>query len=168
MDGIGIGALVDIECEVYVPQVIQALSAQGGLTDALDTMDVLMPFADLFGLDTSNLPEPRQREAMRTVSTRLAGDQVLVGERADSEWRVAGRLLSHHVRGDIEGVARVVGKVSAVWKVGTWKPLLSLPGLNLMSREQRRRLERTRPSESQQNSYLEGPAVMLDLLAVYR
>ena len=56
----------------------------------------------------------------------------------------------------------------AVWQAGQWKPLLSLPGMNVLPREQRRKMEREGPESGQEASWLEGPAVMLDLLAIYR
>jgi hypothetical protein len=67
-----------------------------------------------------------------------------------------------------EGFARVVGKVSAQWDKGNWKPLLVLPGMNLLSREQRRAMQRRGPDEGQESSWLEGSAIMLDVLAIYR
>jgi hypothetical protein len=168
LNDVGIGALIDIECEVYVPDMIRALSSTGGMTDALNMFDTLLPLADIFGLDTTKAPDSRQIAAVRSVVTNLGSDQVLVGERDDTEWRVAGKLLATHLRAEIEGVARVIGKVSAIWKRGEWKPLLSLPGMNLIPREQRRKLEQERPDPEQADRWLEGPAVMFDLLAVYR
>jgi hypothetical protein len=167
LDGVGIGALIDIECEVYVPDLVKALSPAGGLTEALDMLDTLRPMAGVLGLDMPGLPEASQLSAMRSL-TNLGSDQILVGERDDTPWRIAGKLLGSHLRGEIEGVARVVGKVAATWAPGQWKPLLSLPGMNLIPRDQRRKLEREAPSPDQAGNYLEGPAIMLDLLAVYR
>jgi hypothetical protein len=86
----------------------------------------------------------------------------------DSDWRVAGELDEAFVRGDLEGPARVVGKVAKQWPAGQWKPLLALPGSSLLPRSKRRELERKRPDSDKEASYLEGPAVMLDVLAVFR
>jgi hypothetical protein len=105
---------------------------------------------------------------MRFMANNLGNDQVLVGEPDSESWRVAGKLLASNINGEIDGLARVVGKVSTIWQKEEWKPLLSLPGANLIPREQRRKLERTKPTEDQQDNWLEGPALMLDVLAVYR
>lgn len=168
LDGVGIGALIDIECEIYVPDQIRVLSSTGGTREALNTLEALRPMAEMFGLDTASVPTPEQSGAYRSMVNNLGSDQVLVGERDDSDWRVAGKLLGQHLNGEIEGFARVVGKVSAAWKTGQWKPILSLPGMNIVSREQRRKVEREGPEPGNSESWLQGPALMLDLLAVYR
>lgn len=168
LDGVGIGAIIDIECEIYVPHIIKALSASGGLSEALDAFNALLPVAGALGLDTSGGPDTTQVAAIRSIAGSLGGDQVVVGERDDTEWRVAGRLLTPHLRGEVDGVARVVGKVATIWKAGRWKPLLALPGMSLLPRDQRRALERQQPSEDQAENWLEGPAAMLDILAIYR
>jgi hypothetical protein len=62
----------------------------------------------------------------------------------------------------------VVGKVSRVLKEGQLRPFTTFPGMNLGSREQRRKLERQRPKEGEEDQYLIGPALMLDILAIYR
>lgn len=40
--------------------------------------------------------------------------------------------------------------------------------MNLLPREERRRLERQSPPTGKENEYLAGPALMLDILAIYR
>lgn len=166
---VGIGSIVEVECEVYVPDAVKMLSGSGDFAEALDQVQALAPFAQSLGLDTTTgLPSPAELQAMRGFIGSLGSDQVLVGEFEESDWRVAGRLAADHVNGEIDGIARVVGKVATKWPVGEWKPLLALPGMTLIPREQRRRLQRQKPDENEKEQYLEGPAVMLDLLAVYR
>jgi hypothetical protein len=167
---VGIGALISMECEIYVPEMIKALSKSGGLGEAIDMMSAILPSAGLLGLDTSGVPSGEQLTAMRSFVSGLGSDQVVVGEHDDSDWRVAGKALAQYISAgvDLEGYARVVGKVSARWNKGQWKPLLSLPGMNLLPRKERRELEKKGPEPDQADQWLEGPAVMLDLLAVYR
>ncbi len=166
---VGIGTIVEIECEIYVPDTVKMLSAAGGLPQALDQLDALTPFAAALGLDTeSGLPNKGERDAVRGFVQALGSDQVLVGEFDSSDWRVVGPLAGAYVNGEIEGMAKVVGKVATRWPSGEWKPLLALPGTSLIPREQRRRLQRTQPKADERDQYLEGPAVLLDVLAVYR
>ena len=40
--------------------------------------------------------------------------------------------------------------------------------MNLLSRERRREMERTKPAAGKEEEYLSGPALMLDVLAIYR
>ena len=158
----GIGAIVDIECEIYVPDMIKSLSSKGGAGEFLETLEVLLPAAEMAGLDMEGLPEQEeQAAAYKNLMSAFGGDQVLVGDRDDSSWRIAGTLLGAHLRGEIEGYARVVGKVSSKWSAGHWKPLLSLPGTNLLPREQRRALEKKGPEPGSEDNWLEGPGLML-------
>jgi len=165
---IGIGALIEIECEIYIPEVIKALSPVGGMAQALGQLQEIAPLMAQFGGDMSKLPGSDKLDAMKGLANSLGADAMLVGEPADSKWQVAGKLLDAHLRGEIDGYARVVGKVSSVLRDGEWKPLLALPGMNLLSRAQRRDMERKGPDAGQEANWLRGPALMLDVLAVYR
>lgn len=167
-EGIGIGALIEIECEIYIPEMIKALSPSGGLARAIDQLQALAPIAAQLGSDVSGMPAAGQLEAVKSFAHNLGGDAVLVGEPNDSDWRIAGKLLDGYLTGEVEGYARVVGKVSSVLKRDSWKPLMALPGMNLMSRDKRREMERKGPDQGQEGNWLQGPAIMLDVLAIYR
>lgn len=165
----GIGAMICTECDVYIPEIVRAFSASGGLVEALDTVENLMPFAAALGLDThSDLPSKHERDAIRGFSSKLGGNLVAVGEYDMSPWKVVGEVDSVHLRDDIEGVAVIVGKVSKRWSPGQWKPVMALPGSSLLPRAQRREMERSKPNEGEEANYVEGPAVMLHVLAIYQ
>jgi hypothetical protein len=168
LSGLGTGALIELECEVYVPEIIKMLSPGGGLAKAVDQIQALAQIAPAFGSQLTGMPAQGQLDAMKGFASALGGDAVFVGEPDGTDRRVAGKLLDQYLNVEVEGFARVVGKVSAQWGKGQWKPLLALPGMNLQSREQRRAMERQGPDEGQEQNWLEGPAIMLDVLAIYR
>jgi len=166
---VGIGAMVSTECDVYVPDLVQALSTSGGLGDALDTLDEMMPYAAALGLDTTtDLPPKHERDAVKGFIEKLGGNLVAVGEYEGSAWKVVGELQGQYLRDDVEGVAQIIGKVSKRWSTGQWKPLLALPGSSLLPRAERRELERKRPKPGEEDEYMEGPAIMLHVLAIYQ
>ena len=166
---IGVGALIDIECDIYIPELVKALTPSGGLVDALDKLDAILPFANMFDPNSMDgLPSEKERDAMRGIVGALGGKVLVVGDLDSAEWRIAGQLESESIKGDIEGPVRVTGKVASRWSSGQWKPLLALPGSSLISREKRRALERKKPEQGEEDQYLEGPALMLDVLAIYR
>lgn len=165
---VGFGAIVEGEAEFYVPTMIRALADSSGLTSAMDLMDAFEPLADVFGLDLQGVPDQRQREGMRAAVSAMGAGLVAVGEFAGSEWRVAGQLAAEHSRADVEGPARFVGKVAKQWPTGEGRHLLALPGTSLLPRKERRELERRRPQNDDDDSFLVGPALMLDVLAVWR
>ncbi len=106
---------------------------------------------------------------MSGFMSQLSSDSVFVGEDDESDWKVAGKLASEHLKdSEIDGYVRVVGKVAQRWPKNRWKPLLALPGASLLPRKERKALESKAPSEDDADQFLEGPAVMLDVLAIYR
>ncbi|WP_395638124.1 hypothetical protein [Pseudolysinimonas sp.] len=168
LNGLLTGALIELECEIYVPEIVKALSPGGGLASAIGQMEALAKLAPAFGSDVSGMPAQSQLDAMKGIAGALGGDVMFVGEPSDGDFHITGKLLDAYINSEIEGYARVVGKVSSQWSKASWKPLLALPGMNLMSRDKRREMERKGPSEGQEQNWLEGPAIMLDVLAIYR
>lgn len=81
------------------------------------------------GLDTEGLPSKDEMGAMSGFISRLDARLLVVGGDDDTDWRVAGQLDRESVHGDLEGRARVVGKVTKVIPVGRWKPYLTFPGM---------------------------------------
>jgi hypothetical protein len=108
---------------------------------------------------------------LRAVSGFISGmnaNLLVVGEDEETDWRVAAQLTDEFLHGDIEGRARIVGKVSEILPSGRWKPYLTFSGMNLVPREERRKMERQAPAAGKESEYLSGPALMLDILATYR
>ncbi|HEY3381823.1 MAG TPA: hypothetical protein VGK32_08650 [Vicinamibacterales bacterium] len=166
--GIGIGAMVSWECDVYVPDVVRMLARAGGALDALRMMRGLLPNAHAFGLDTSGLPADAEMGAMAGLLESMQVETLVAGEDEATDWRVAGQLRRAPNLDRLEGRARVVGKVTRVLSEGQWKPFLTFPGMSILPRAQRRALERQAPPPEKEDEYLHGPALMLEILAIYR
>ncbi|MBE1588187.1 hypothetical protein ACFPOI_52335 [Nonomuraea angiospora] len=165
----GFGAMISVECDAYIPEIIKALAPQGGLADTLDQIETFLPYAATFNLDVSGLPSREEIEAIKGASQLFGGKLVVVGELDDADWQIAGQLDATNIRDpEIEGRVIIVGKITKKWSAGQWKPLLALPGTSLLPRNQRRVLERKPPEEGHEDQYLEGPAVMIEVLAIYR
>ena len=160
--------MISVECELFVPEVVQALAKSGELSQALQMMQGMMPMAERLGLDTEGLPDADEMTALAGFVEGMNSSLLVVGEDDESDWRVAGHLLEDGLRSSVEGPARIVGKVSKVIPRGRWRPYLTFPGMNLGSREERRRMERQQPEPGKENEFLAGPALMLDVLAIYR
>jgi hypothetical protein len=167
LDNVGYGAMICGEAEFYTPHMVELL-VSGELARSLDLIDRMEPLADVLDLDKQGLPDKRQRDAARSMVGALGTDVVIVGEFDESDWNVAGQCVSAYTRGRVEGPARFVGKVAKQWPAGEGRHLLALPGTTLLPRHQRRALERRRPDNPDDDSFLIGPALMLDLLAVWR
>lgn len=168
----GIGAMIQWQCDVYVPDTIKQMQQKGGFGDALDAMEALLPAAKALGLDTTGLPPEKEVGAMHRFLKGLNVPPVVVGEDLDgeAEWKIAGPLKTEFLSDAdaLDGAAIVIGKVTKIVRSGRWHPLLTLPGMNLMGREERRKQERTPPKSGEEDNFLKGPALLLDVLAIYR
>lgn len=168
-EDIGIGAIVSWECDIYVPQIVQAIASSGEGASAVKMMEDLLPSAEVLGVDVEGMPDIAQLKAVSGFVDGLDASLLVVGEDDATDWTIAGHLGEEALRGgELDGRAIVVGKVSRVVSVGRWKPFLTFPGMNLMPRDQRRKKEREAPSPGKEDEYLHGPALVLDILAIYR
>ncbi|MCU0152382.1 hypothetical protein [Curtobacterium poinsettiae] len=168
-DAAGAGSLLEFDCEAYVPQMIRSLSSTGGMGQAIQMMQSLGPLLNSMRPGSVELPPSEQVQAVSSVSSLMGDDLVIVGERDDTDWRVTGRLISKNIRdSEVDGPARIVGKVASVIPEGEYKSLLALPGMNLLSREQRRAQAKTGPKPGEEDNWVSGPALTLDILAIYR
>lgn len=163
------GTILEFDCEIFVPPMIRSLTSSGGIGQAMAMLKSMAPIMKALQPETTELPPEEQIQAVSAMSSLMGDDLALVGERDDTDWRIAGRLIAASIRdNELDGAARVVGKVSAVLRPGEHKSLLALPGMNLMTREQRRAQAKAGPKTGEEANWLTGPAVMLDVLAVYR
>ena len=168
-----VGSMVQWECDIYVPDMIKMLQKKGGIGEALDMMEGLAPLAEVFGLDDMEMPSAKQTSAMRTFIDRAEIVTAIVGDNADSDddWKVVGTLKSDFIT-DVEaldGPAICVGKVRKIVKKDRWHPLMTLPGMNLLGRDEKRRQERKGPErDDDKQNFVAGPALVLDMLAIYR
>lgn len=162
----GIGTMVSVDCDIEVPQAVRLFAQPEQLDDMLGMLDVIRPLAGMFGLDDDTLPSESQTQAVRSLASTLRFDLVFVGEVDENAPRIAGKLERTHLRELPEGEATVVGKVARRWAAGDSHPLLGLPGASLMSRKQRRASSPVTGLDD--DSILRGPALTLDVLAVFR
>lgn len=170
---IGVGAMVDWECDVYIPEFIKLLSNPGELIGALNTIQALTPSAETLGLNTKGLPHPSE---MKNMSTALHGLKdfkvapVVIGEDSGTDWRVVGALNKQwiHQGASLDDRVHIIGKVKKIIDAEKWYPFSSLPGMNLVNRNERRRMEREGPSNnSEKDQFIQGPLLVLDYLAIY-
>jgi hypothetical protein len=165
---VGIGAMVSWECDLLVPEVIRNLAKSGEAIKMLDMMKDVLPAALGLGLDTTGLPDTTEIEAASEFIKGIDAPMIVVCEDEETDWRMSGKIAEEFLHGELEGRGKVVGKIVKVVPTGRWKPYLTFPGINLLSRDDRRKLERSSPEPGREEEYLSGPAVLIDILAIYR
>lgn len=163
------GALIVVECEIYVPDVVKMLAGGSELSGMIELVQAFTPLASSMDLDMQGMPSTEEMSALKSVMDKLSSDLIVVGE-DDTDWKIAAQLRANSVSdiGALDGYVTVVGKVAQRWPENRWRPLLALPGSNLLPRKERKAMESTKPSGEDEANFLQGPAVMLDLLAMYR
>lgn len=164
VEGVIRGEFLDATCEIYESDITQALGSRG-LASMLPLVQSMQAWSPS-GSSLANLPNTEKLDAMSALGQSLP-PAILQGEIVDTDWSIVGSLEGK-VIGELDGDARVIGKISRIQGAGTWKPLPGLPIISQMPREQRREYERTGPEENSKNMWVQGPALHLDILAVVR
>ncbi|UQE75803.1 hypothetical protein MYK68_04105 [Gordonia sp. PP30] len=164
-----IGHIVELSVDIYVPEMVKMLQRDGDVVQALDLMASFEPMAETLGLDTIGLPDRTERDSVRQALASMPDtDLMVVGEFEDATWKVAGKVERQHLRSaDLDGDVVVVGKVIKRWADDEWLPILALPGMNLLPRDQRRQMAREVPKDGDASS-IKGPGLTLDIIAIYR
>lgn len=163
--GLQIGYFLSAHCEVYVPSISRAL----GNPEQLQGFANLARTAKSFGIPLGdNDPDIEQIDAVVNLAKSIGGSQTVVGEFEDTDWKVFGQLKQDLAPEDLDGLAVVVGKVTGIVGPGKWRSLITLPGMQMLSREERREIDRKGPKAGDEANWIKGPALMLDILAIYR
>lgn len=150
--------------EVLQPKIELAEARIGNLVQNLE------PAAKSLGLDMSGLPSSDELGAISRFTDTMQIAPILIGDDDDTDWKVAGSIDPKWIRNidEIEGRCIAIGKVRKIIPAGRWHLMASLPGMNLLSREERRKRERSGPTNAgEESQYIAGPVAILDFLAVY-
>lgn len=181
LEGIGLGAFVEWECDISVPDMVAALNKRGQLGEALKLMDSFSELSEAIG-QPIELGIPDEARAMVEIANKIDMQLVIVGEDTDSgsPWRIVGTLDDQFLveNADLNGRYICVGKVRRVVPQGDGYSLANIPALaavqSFANRAERRRAERaqaaSRPKKITEDDAmtLAGPLAVLDLVAVYR
>lgn len=159
-----VGDIVDVTCELYESDASK-IARPGGMLDAIPLMKMLAKLSQ-GPSPLAGLPDAESLDTMAAFGAAMP-TSIVIGDIIDTDWRIVGPLSGDPID-EVDGDARVVGKVSKVWGPGSWRPLPGLPIISQMPREQRRQYERKGPTAGQEMFWVEGPAIQLDLLAIYR
>ncbi len=172
--GIRVGNLISWNCDVHIPDVSHAVARSGDGARAIDMMQRLVPIAEAAAPDDPEtaVKMAQGKQALGGLAEVLAGLDVrrsIIGENDGTPWSITGSLTDEFVEvadvHDIEGQLTVVGQVAQVLEENRWHSLVMT---NWLNRDQRRKLAREGPKPGNEKNFLKGPALILDLLAIYR
>ncbi|MBM4722484.1 hypothetical protein GS439_06505 [Rhodococcus hoagii] len=155
---------VEAECYVDVPSVGRALADVENLTGVLDLMSSFSP-------GSVDADAPEMLKGLAAVSRSSGGALIATAEIRMDEPTLVFKLDRTSLRvpvGDLEGDAVVVGMVQKKWPEGEQYPLLTIPGINLLSRADRRKMGKGSVPKQDDQMVLPGPAVSMTVVAIYR
>lgn len=156
-----IGRIVKFDCEVEVPQFAALLRSP----EILEAFQGIAKFGSSFGAGGI---DAAQVEQMSGFAKALKTDTLPIrGEFDDSDWAMYSILPSKWIKGEFDGFVTVVGKVRKILAEGDSKMLLSLPGMSVLNRKQRKELENKPRKDDEDDQYVDVPAVQIEALAIY-
>nr|WP_154923792.1 hypothetical protein [Microbacterium testaceum] len=163
LEGIRPGSMIDVSADLYESDVTKMTGPSG----VLGMLPMLSQMQSSFGgaaSSSSKMPDASKIEALRAFATVMP-ELILLGDIDGSETRIVCVLPATM---GAEGQARVVAKVKKVVAPGKYEPLPGLPFLDQMPRAQRRDFLAKGMQAGQEMMWIEGPALVLDVLAIWR
>lgn len=157
------GQVLEVDCAVDIPTFARTLANSSELTGMAELMRT-------FG-ETVDDETTRMMEGITTLAQRSDGSIVATGEIGSEEPIFVFKLARESLRvalDDLEGDATVIGTVQRTWPATETYPVLTIPGLNILSRKERREMERNTSDEDDDAPVIKGPGVTLNVVAIFR
>lgn len=163
---LNVRSMLQAACYVDVPSI-------GRMLAQLPELRSLMSMAEAFASDPPSSIDPAAMDVISMIAEKTNGSVIATGELGAGQATLAFKLESRYLRvevDELEGEAVVLGTVIKKWPEGTSHPIISLPGLNILSREERRKLQRSgsRPQSSSESIEIAGPCASLSIVAIFR
>ncbi|OBI23832.1 hypothetical protein [Mycobacterium sp. E2238] len=179
-----IGEFISWECDAYIPEIFNIIAATGSgvrnLNLAESILDTMKKGVDEAAAAHTEIPPETtnklitmgiQLDAVKGILNHLQSPRKVVGEDSEvTSWKVFGELTDEHMREtEIDDRLVIVGKIKRRLNDGKWRPLVDIRGLDYPNRaERRKRLHEIVPNPGQEEHFVQGPALELDVLAIYR
>lgn len=169
-----VGETIAWECDVDISK-FSRLAARGGGGAQLLAIMGLFAAAGEAGLKVGGSavgPEQgaqirAQAEVIRQLLDSMNVNRIAVGQDSDTEWSVFGSLYGDHLRVEDINNERliVVGKIKRIVGRGESRKLVNTEAMQLMEVLSSRNVK---AQADQQENEIVGPALELDILAIYR
>ncbi|MDO3067114.1 DUF6414 family protein [Mycobacteroides abscessus] len=172
-----IGEFVSWECDAYEPDLSRLVSKEGATAKKIALMGSLVealrsgvPLGEGSPLDLTALPQQEaQLKIMKELIEKVDIKKSVIGEDEATDWTVFGTLQGEYLRSDIDDERLViVGKIKRKLERGHWRRIAEMINFETINRAERRQRAKQAPPEGKEHEYIAGPALELDILAIYR
>lgn len=158
------GVFWEVECEVSVSSISRMFGQ-------LDQIGEIAALAEAFGSEIPGF-SAKMRQQVDALASRVDPSKfVAEGYLSDNQPRFAFKLDKEFLRvgmDDLEAELSVLGKVEGKWPDGDTRSLVDLPGINLMSRRDRRDLAKNGQGGNSGDLVIPGPGVSMSVVAIFR
>ncbi|AMU69846.1 DUF6414 family protein [Mycobacteroides abscessus] len=173
-----VGEIIAWECDLDIDQSSRLAAKDGAGVQLLGLVGHLAS-ASATGLQLGNgsppIPEEAARQAavagvMQRLLESLNITRIVVGRDPGTDWSIFGPLYGDHLRSENIDSERliVVGKIKRIVPQGKFRKLLDTEALNMMQMLQKGETTEATPTASANQYEIRGPALELDILAIYR
>jgi hypothetical protein len=181
-----VGGIVSWECDVDIPNVSRLLAKDGSGAQVIELVDALAEGVADAGLkvgelDGGNLQPAQlaqlqmtrlQAQIAKRLIDRLNAKRAVTGGDNDTGWTVFGTLAGDHLNVDDIDAERliIVGKIKRVLQPGESRQILDVARLQQLMGNQLKSQKSAgeAPPPGKEHEYVQGPALELTILAIYR
>jgi hypothetical protein len=178
--------MISWECNVDIPNVSDLIARDGSGAQLIGLIDALLEgVADaglkIGGVDGGDLQPAElariqttrlQAQIAKRLLDRLNAKRVAIGGDADTDWTVFGTLAGEHLHVDDIDAERliIVGKVKRVISPGQSRQIVDVTRFRqlLGNQLEAQKSESDVPPPGNEHQYVQGPALELTILAIYR
>ena len=161
------GAIVLWEVDVDIPPFLRMVASGGEGAALIELMQEFAPSAQKAGVEIQGIPDLEVLDGYVGMMRSMNLNSLCVGDDDDTDWAIAGAMHPDGIRElPDDSRALMLGKVKKRIKRGSHHHMMAVPGMGL-ARKKRRSLDKT-PQPGKEDQFLEGPLLMLDLIAVFR
>lgn len=167
---LGRGQLVESIVDVSIPDAIKAIDRSDQFSPLFEGIEAFKDYIPDY--NTDEIKETfRKVQTLQNMQQLLQGKLIIEAELSNGiNAKYLGKLDKKYIFNidELENDGyTIVGKVKETWKKGEWRQMLALPGMNFGNRETRRKMMNMRPAGESDPTYTEGPAALLQILAIY-
>lgn len=172
--GLEVCDLISWNCDLHIPDVSHTVARSGDGLRAIDMVQKMVDMAEEAAPDNPEVaakagPLKSLLHGLSNLVEAADARRSVVGDSDHTAWKVVGSLTDEHIQiadvHDIDGRLTIVGQIAKLVPADRWHPLVVT---GLINRPQRRKLEIEGPRPEQEKYFLRGPAIVLDILAIYR
>lgn len=158
--------ILDVACDVDIPTMSRLMVEGGQLSDIVQLMQSFSPGEVSQG-------DQGAMDGIQALAARSGDKFIATGELSATDPVFAFKLSKKYLRTgieDLEGEVNVVGKVERKWPESESYSLMEIPGLSLMSRKERRSMDRRMDGNKSEATgfQLDGPGISMGVIAIYR